>query len=729
MKRRDFLRGAGAFIVGAKLLPACGDNATPDPDPDITPPGLFAFPQGVASGDPQTTSVVLWTRAVRNADPGSDVELKLEVATDSDFASLVAEEDIVATSASDHAVRVLVTGLSANTALFYRFTAGVDQVVGQTRTAPAADADVQVNIAWVSCQDFQSGHFGAYLQMIKDDDARAEADRIHFVVHLGDVIYETIDEGSQRALTDDFEEIVLVDGDGTDRIPGRFPSGGGTNTGGAKFAQTVDDYRHLYKTFLSDPAYKAARARWPFIITWDDHEFTNDSWQTMANYIDGTTNDEGSQARKVAANQAWFEYTPALLTGAGGVDGVTPEAKDFTATAVQNARFPVTPNADNFIAEENNTAAIGSMTIYRSLRWGKHVELVLTDQRSYRSDHAIPEDLAAQINLILALVPATPAFFDSRNFLPRDLIRLLDLGAAVPGGAPALLPLPAPLNNIPNPRRTSPVGTMLGKEQKAWLKATLQGSDATWKLWGNEVPMMRTLIKNVGNQIGFDRVMDGDGWDGYPTERDEMLTFIGAANIDNVVVLTGDIHAHFAGVLLDQFDSTGTPNVVATELITAGISSNSLFSFYEAATRNPAVPAALRSLVTVNASAKGGSAFTENLNMLFTKGLLSAGTFAGAIANPGVTSVAQAIGAALAQADATINTHLRYVDTNAQGYGYIKVTEAQVDAQLITINRPVGATGAVAPGVKRTASFTIPAGNPAGMSQATIEGEKPFPLS
>ena len=306
MKRRDFLFGAGAFIVGAKLL-ACGDNKVPEPGNDAGSRGIFKFPQGVASGDPRATSVVLWTRSIKFADPDATVELQLQVATDDGFTSVVVDQTIDATAASDHTVRVLVTDLTADTSYFYRFRAGADDIIGRTRTAPAATADVQVNVAWVSCQDYQSGQFGAYAQMLRDDDGRAEADRLHFVVHLGDVIYETIDESSQRALDNDLQEIMLEDADGSDRIVSRFPSGGGTNKAGAKFARTVDDYRHLYQTFLSDPNIQAARARWPFIYTWDDHEFTNDCWQSMANYIDGTTADEGSQSRKLNANQAWFE--------------------------------------------------------------------------------------------------------------------------------------------------------------------------------------------------------------------------------------------------------------------------------------------------------------------------------------------------------------------------------------------------------------------------------------
>jgi len=706
MKRRDFLRGAGAFIVGAKLL-ACGDNKSPEPGTDGALRGIFAFPQGVASGDPRTTSVVLWTRAVKNADPDAAVGLQLQVATDEAFSTVVVDQTIEATAASDHAVRVLVTDLTADTAYFYRFVAGDDQIVGRTHTAPSATADVQVNIAWVSCQDYQSGHYGAYRQMLADDDARSEADRVHFVVHLGDVIYETIDETSQRALDDDFQEIMLEDADGSERIVSRFPSGGGTNKAGKKFARTLDDYRHLYKTFLSDPQLQAARARWPFIYTWDDHEFTNDSWQSMANYIDGTTGDEGSQQRKLDSSQAWFEYIPAQLSGATGPAGVAQDAKDFTAASVSDARFTA-PNADNFVDEANNAAAIGAMTIYRSLRWGKHVELVMTDERSYRSDHAIPEDMVALVNQIAQV------FFDPRNFLPLPIVGLLDQGkTANNNNPPATI---AALGGLPNPRRASPVGTMLGKDQKDWWKSTMQASDATWKLWGNEVPMMRMFVRNVGGALGFDRVLDGDAWDGYPTERAELLTFLRTQNIKNVVVLSGDIHAHFAGVLLDDFDAA-SPTPVACELIAAGIASNSLFSFYEAATR--VVPAALRGLVTVDATAAGGAGFTENLNLLVLHGTAAAGTFA----------ATKSLATALTQADPTANAHIRYADTNAQGYGYAKVTGSQIEGSLVTINRPVRNTTSNPPGIKRTATFTIPKDDPGGMTTATVTGTPPFPLT
>lgn len=139
IRRRDFLRGAGAFIVTAKLA-GCGDNnkGTPDAAGDDRPPsGTFLFPQGLASGDPRTTSVVLWTRVV-NASPSSQpIDVRVEVFTgESTEGTAVVDQLVQATIASDHTVRVLVQQLAPDTFYTYKFTAGRDSITGRTRTAP-----------------------------------------------------------------------------------------------------------------------------------------------------------------------------------------------------------------------------------------------------------------------------------------------------------------------------------------------------------------------------------------------------------------------------------------------------------------------------------------------------------------------------------------------------------------------------------------------------------------
>ena len=711
MKRREFLQRTGWFVVGASLMGAgCTEEAKmmppPDGGPQPEPKGTYSFPQGVASGDPRANSVVLWTRAIRNTDD-KDVIVRVQISFDAGYApgTVVADRVINATAASDHTMRVLVNGLAPNKAYHYRFIAGSDEIAGQTRTAPAASADVAINLAWVSCQDYSAGHYSAYRQMIVDDDARADADKLFAVVHLGDMIYETRANGFQTAIDDDFQPIALTNPGGGMRAVPAFPSGGGTRAG-VTFAKNVDDYRSLYRTFLSDPDIQAARARWPWVSIWDDHEFTDDCWQSQANYTGATSLDETDQTRRVAASQAWFEYTPAHLSGAEGVDGVDSEARDFKApTGVMDAPFTF-PDDDNFVDEPNNAAAVGAITIYRSLRFGKHVELVMTDERSYRSDHAIPEEITSN-----------PPFLAPRNALPTLLVNLFDQGKTANGGNP-----PASIDfngvTIPNLRAASPAGTMLGKQQKDWWKATMMGSDATWKLWGNEVTLMRLRIQASPPALPADLVLTADAWDGYATERTELMGFLLDNKIKNVVVLSGDIHASFAGLVMDNFDAPN-PTPVACELVASGISSNSLFSFFEFATRPP-VPAALRGIITVDASASGGAKFTENFNLLLLDGTQSAGAFA----------QTQNLGVALSVADPTANAHLKYADTNTQGYGYIKVGKDKINATIVTINRPiVTPTGTTGPGVKRTASFTITKDDPKSMTAPTFTGTKPFPVT
>ena len=701
----------GAALVG---IPGCGDDLVPDVEAVPQPPGTYSFPQGVASGDPRATSVVLWTRVVLAGADGSfgGVPVRVQVSDDASFGTLVVDEPLIASQGNDHTVRVLVTGLASATSYFYRFVAGKDSIVGRTRTAPDATADVQVNLAWVSCQDYSAGHYGAYRQLIVDDDARPAADKLHAIVHLGDMIYETRADGFQGAIGEDFEPVTLTNRDGEPRAIAAFPSGGGVRAR-VNYAATLDDYRHLYRTFLSDPDLQAARARWPFISIWDDHEFTDDCWQSQANYTDDKTADEGDQSRRVAASKAWFEYVPAQLTGAEGVKGVPSDARDFSPVKVADAPF-TGANDDNFVAEPNNVAAVGAITIYRSLRFGKHVELVMTDERSYRSDHAIPEDLT--------VVPALAALFPApRNVLPMLLVNQFDQGKTANGGHPLAM-----IGPVPNLRIASPAGTMLGNRQKAWWKATMKGSDATWKLWGNEVTMMRMRIGKLAAADLSDRVVSGDAWDGYPTERNELLSFLKDEKIQNVVVLSGDIHASFAGTLADNFDAAPADRVtVACELVAPGISSNSLFSFFEGATRGG--DPGLRGIITVNASAVGGNGHVENFNKLLLDGIVSAGTFFQSVELAGKT-VEAALVAANAVKDPLTNPHLKYADTNSQGYGYVKITGEQVAATIVTINRPIEDPTDTGPGIKRTASFAIPKDNPGGMTGPMFTGTKPFPL-
>lgn len=345
--RRTFLETvvvtAGAASVAPSLLGCEGPGAPSDP--------YATFPQSVASGDPRAGSIVLWTRAVPGAGAtAADATVRLELATDEAFTSLVAlsASELVAFAANDHCLRVKVEGLDAGTRYYYRFEhAGVRSRTGRFRTAAAPDADVPVRFAILSCQDFVGRYYDSLLALLADD-----ADDLDFVVHLGDYVYETTGDPSFMSASED-RRVVFSDVEGAIAL---------TEDGRTFYAaRSLSNYRELYQTYRSDRVLQQVHERFPFVVVWDDHEFSDDSWQDVATYSAGRR-DERDADRRRNAERAFLEHQPIArdLDAAGGAlspDRVFPENR-----------------------------------IYRDFRFGRHVHLAMTDFRSYRPDHAIPEE-------------------------------------------------------------------------------------------------------------------------------------------------------------------------------------------------------------------------------------------------------------------------------------------------------------------------------------------------
>ncbi len=682
------IQGTAQPVARIEALQATGEQ-----DAAAEQSGAVLFPNGVASGDPQPDGVVLWTRAVPSDGTGGPVSLTAEMALDPAFQTLVVSKDLTATAASDHTVRLFVDGLDPATVYYYRFRSGtaVSQPLGRTVTAPDQDDPRPVVLATVSCQNYQSNVFVCFRHMIADDDAKAPEDRIQAVVHLGDFIYETI-HGAENRNADTRQT--------GRRTLGAFPSGGKRRGGGVS-AQSLDDYRHLYKTYLSDPDLIAARARWPFICTWDDHEFANDSWQSH-----NTSGREGKPAQtlKVAANQAWFEFIPALLTGARGVNGVEPAAADFEPVEVVDAPMDAV-DGENRSLEPNNLAAIGSMTIYRSLRFGRHVDLIVSDTRSYRSDHAIPEPVARR-NLGGA----------TRAGLPVDIIELADAGRTANDGNP-----PETLTyrgrRFPNPRRDAPVGTILGPDQKRWWKATMKASDATWRVWATSVPVMPLHLDADNGLPGTGTLTtSADAWDGYPAERSELTRYLAEEGIANVVAISGDHHAAFAGVVAKKY-GRANPRAVAVEFSTPAISSPTMKTY---ASRIADTWARLLTAYKPVASGKDERE-VANLNTTLLWGVQSAMVMALTELRP----------LARLFRNRTQNAHLAHVDTDCHGYCRIRFGADGARANYIAIELE-GPDGLEETGSERyRARFTLAPWQPGSapkLKGPVFEGRAPFPF-
>src|SRR5262249_54950387 len=136
--------------------------------------------------------------------------------------------------------------------------------VGRTITAPADGDSRPARFAFVSCQNANYGAQNAYRRMIFEDERAAENERLGFVMHLGDFIYELVWYPEERAEMYDRKVRELVRYEHGEKIEDfHIPT-------------TVGDYRAVYKAYLHDPDLQDARARWPFVNMWDNHEY---SWQ------------------------------------------------------------------------------------------------------------------------------------------------------------------------------------------------------------------------------------------------------------------------------------------------------------------------------------------------------------------------------------------------------------------------------------------------------------------
>jgi alkaline phosphatase D len=243
--------------------------------------------------------------------PKEPVEVGWEVAEDEGFRKIVQSGKTTATPQWAHAVHVEVEGLSPGRTYWYRFhAAGDTSPTGRTRTAPPADGQPdKLRFAFASCQHFEAGFFTAYEHMAKDD--------LDLVIHLGDYIYEG-KPGTKDAIR--------------------------THVGEAEI-DSLADYRNRHAQYKTDSALQAAHAAFPWLVTWDDHEFDNNCAGDISEEKDVKTAD--FLARRARAYKAYYEHMP-----------------------LRRASLPSGPH----------------MELFRRIAFGKLAEFFVLDTRQYRTD-------------------------------------------------------------------------------------------------------------------------------------------------------------------------------------------------------------------------------------------------------------------------------------------------------------------------------------------------------
>ncbi len=449
--RRRFLTvtAAAAALAFATDLPARGAAGASGLDAARIPSDPFML--GIASGDPQPGSVLLWTRLAPSPYepggglPGQYVAVDWEVATEERFAQPVRRGTAIAHPEYNHSLHIEVDGLEPGRVYYYRFRTGTwISPTGRTRTAPATTAAAtKLTYAAVACQAYHDGYFTAHRHLAQDD--------VDVVFHLGDYLYEYAvnSAGGARNYTDR-------------KLPAFFN----------RETKTLDDYRLRYALYKSDPDLRAAHAAHPFVVTWDDHETEN-------NYAGSVSeNDDPPQEfllRRAAAYRAHWENQP-----------------------LRNAQLPSGPDTQ----------------LYRRLQWGTLAQFDVLDTRQYRSDQA---------------------YGDTQH--------------------------------APGPESDDPARTLTGAAQEKWLIDGWRASEALWNVMPQQVCFSQRKF-----DLDAQAKMSMDAWDGYRASRRRVLDGAQAAGVENLVVMTGDVHVGYAFDILDDFDDPGS-RTLGTEIVATSVAS------------------------------------------------------------------------------------------------------------------------------------------------------------
>lgn len=558
------------------------------------------FPQSIASGDPRPTSVILWTRVVDDEHADDDLTLRLEVSTSDDFMSFVmldgnTSRQLTAQAAFDHCVKTRVEGLAPATTYYYRFSyerhgTTIRSRVGRTKTAPDENADATVRFAVVSCQDYAGKYYHSYRHLAEQD--------LDFVVHLGDYVYETTADPSFQTANAERAVVFGKPGDALSL---------GTADAPYQAAQSLDNYRDLYRLYRSDPDLQNVHERCAMIATQDDHEFSDDCHADFATYTDGRE-PEQETPRRSNADQAWYEYMP--------VDLSVPPTLDFNA----KKGFP------------------GELRYYRSFVFGLHLELVMTDLRRYRPDHLVPEDAfpgsvfldQAELTALEGSLPDDAAPYvdieSYRNGVYADALKagadtlniqassvtgnisvqfindsLTTLGVSAPAPIDAeskdlergyaylqllktdefsrigsrYVVAVGPFNALAKSKYQASNGAseqLMGADQRQWFLDTMKASTRTFKVWGNEICFQQRHIDLTPVTLAPDNLrikiqISAEDWDGFPNEREALIQELSA--IDNVVIVSGDLHCFFAGTPFSSAD----PSKRLVEFVTGSLTS------------------------------------------------------------------------------------------------------------------------------------------------------------
>ena len=480
------------------------------------------FAHGVASGDPLADRLIIWTRISTAA--GAKPMVRWELATDASFKSILAKGQSVADPARDHTVKIDVGGLKPGQDYVYRFICqGVTSPVGRGRTLPTGSVK-DVVLAVASCSLYPAGFFNAY-------QAIAKLERVDAVLHLGDYIYE------YGAAPDDYGMSI---GSKIGRLP--VP---------AHEIVSLSDYRARHALYKSDPDLQAAHARAPWIVVWDDHETTNDSWTDGAENHQPETEGDWA-ARKAVALRAYHEWMP-----------IRDPAPGQSLSAI-NRSFSFGDVAHLIMTETRLTARDKQLT------YGGDLMVKGPDGQPVPDEAALNAKLNHPSRQLMGPV--------QEAWLGQELDRSTKAGQTwqVLGNQVVMARVKGP--QLPKIMGPEAWAALLAKAPEDYRGRIARSAD----LNNLEIPY------NL------------DSWDGYPAARERVYDLFKATKA-HPIVLSGDSHAFWVNEL---FDASGKARVAA-EFGATGVTSPGLGDILPDAPINEAYVTRNPEVLFTDHSAKG----------------------------------------------------------------------------------------------------------------------------
>jgi len=468
---------------------------------------------GVAAGDADTSTAILWTRI----NGAQNVPVTAQVSTDPGFGGSLTFAG-VSDQTKDNTLKITATGLTSGTRYYYRFLingTGETSRTGTFKTAPLANSATPLHFAFSGDNDGLMRPY-ALANVIPSQ-------QLDFYLNLGDVIYET---GSNLTTSGSHNgqpwlnspsvtlsnESLTFNGIPRAFIPASAPF--------ATQAQLKADYEKKYReNFLpvntdGQNSLQLLYESQGNYTTWDNHELGNrkyiDGGAPAGGSVGGAAGTDMTSGRGVDARA----FTGSNTGGSGNINNVN-DAADLLAPidlanlggfmnravgfqTLENVFLSYQPIADRgTVIAPSDPRTNGTKQLYSAVQWGRNALFVNTDSRSYRD------------------------------------IRLKTANAAA---------------DDTGPRTDNPNRTYLGATQLAWLKQTLlsaQNNGTTWKFVSVSDPLDQ--LGPIGGALtGTLTAVNADGgksyMGGYRAERNALLKFIVDNHITNVVFLSTDDH-------------------------------------------------------------------------------------------------------------------------------------------------------------------------------------------